>query len=108
MRYRRVAGALVFAGSFAVAGPAMAQTYVGVAPQQVGAVDASSGARGQVGAVDAASGSRNQVSGVNAVAARAGGLAFTGADIMELLLIAGSSVAVGSAVVRLSRSRPTA
>lgn len=72
----------------------MAQTYVGVAPQQVGSVDASASTRAQV-------------SPVNPTAARAGGLAFTGTDAIELLLIAGASVAVGTVVVRLSRVRTT-
>jgi hypothetical protein len=76
----------------AVAGPAVAQTYVGVTPPQVSAVDAGAAARSQI---------------VVPAATRAGGLAFTGADVMELVAIAGSSVAVGAVIVRLSRSRVT-
>jgi hypothetical protein len=78
----------------AVAGPAMAQTYVGVPPPQVSAVDAGGATRSQIVAPTPA-------------ATRAGGLAFTGADVMELVAIAGSSVAVGAVIVRLSRSRVT-
>ena len=108
MSIRRAAGAVLFAGSFALAGPAVAQTYVGVTPPQVGSADASPGVLSQAGSLGAVGGVQSQVGAVSPAAARAGGLAFTGSDVMGLLLIAGSSVVVGTVVVRFARSRPTA
>ncbi|MGI8982932.1 MAG: hypothetical protein ACR2HM_00085 [Acidimicrobiales bacterium] len=119
MRFRIFAALLLFAASFALAGPATAQTYVGVTPPQVGAVDASGGIRAQVGAVDASGGIRAQLGavdsaggfrsqvGADATAGRAGGLAFTGADIFQLVLLAGSAVVLGTIALRLSRNRAT-
>ena len=80
-----------------VARPAEAQTYVGVTAPEVGSVDP-----GLSGQVLSASGTRPPAGGVLSSASLAQtapaaeeGLAFTGADIMGMVAIAGFCILVG-------------
>lgn len=98
-KVRMAAAGAIFAGGLALAGPAVAQTstYVGVAPPQVGAVDATSGTRAASVVADQAQ--------VRPQVANTSGLAFTGADIAGLTMLGGISIGVGVVAVRSGRRR---
>ena len=87
---RRFAAAAVLFGGLAVAGPAAAQTstYVGVNPPRVGAADTGSRSVAVPGSLENES-----------------GLAFTGADVVELVVLGGAAVGIGMVAVRATRRR---
>jgi hypothetical protein len=107
------AGLLCLGVALLAAAPASAQTYTGVTPPALGAVLSSSGGTtaGQVGQVLSSQGQvlSSQVSqaplAVGATQARSSGLAFTGADIATLVVMAGSLILGGAVLTRRARPR---
>lgn len=109
-------GALVLCVAFLtlVAVPASAQEarYAGVPAPAAGAALAGSGERGTIAPTAAVQGQvlPLQVSGGGVSAARQGnasGLAFTGSDIVTMVLMGVSAMAVGFALTRRARLRTT-
>jgi len=100
---KKAAAGLILVGGLAVAGPAVAQTatYVGVDPPAVGGVDAAAGSRPA-----AVLASQSQTLG--AVQGNAGGLAFTGADIIGLSTMGLGAIGIGAIAVRSGRRRAAA
>ncbi len=111
---RRAALAVCAAFLTLVSAPASAQEarYAGVATPAAGAVLASSGERGTLVPTAAVQGQvlPLQVSGGGVAAAQqanTSGLAFTGTDIVTMVLIGLSAMAVGVVLTRRARPRTT-
>lgn len=113
IRRATAAAFLTVALTLVLAPAASAQTYTGVNPPSVGAVLGDPGGDGQV---LSSAGERspagqvlasrvNSAAAAGAVQAQVGGLAFTGADVITLALLAGSLILVGVIIVRGARAR---
>jgi hypothetical protein len=102
-------GAIVVLGlglAVATGSAASAQTYTGVTPPNVGQVLSTTGQRTPVVASPPGEVLASQVSSPAAAAApqaQVRSLALTGADIVGLVLIAGSLIAVGAVFTRSAR-----